>query len=268
MTETCSSCGFPTLLEREMPFDFLHEGQSLSIIDKQTYCANCGNVSYIGGQIAAHQFAVAEKIRSLEGLLSPNDLLRIRSRYKFSQTEMERLLAIGPKTWTRWERGKIVQAKATDMAVRRMDEDPRFVAHLMRLHQVDNPESFALIAQSKTRAIRHAAFELARWLTHSAGALNLVAAASAVIDTFEFALKESRAILLHDDDHVNLGQSFLGAETPLTINVFSSFSATPSSYVSLQTEQRSPSYYGNQRLPQVARYWSGPSHVLQKVVIQ
>ena len=139
--EVCVDCGEVATRERVSPFVFEHGGKKLSISDRQMFCEHCGNVSYVGKQISDHEFEVAKAIREAEGLLSAEELRRIRSKYRLRQTDMEQMLSIGPKTWTRWERGKIPQSKAADKLIRLIAEDPDVAHRLMEQAQIDNPEA-------------------------------------------------------------------------------------------------------------------------------
>lgn len=190
MVEACSSCGSLTLRRRHAPFEFQHDGRVVAIVADQSYCNTCGNISYIGEQIATHQLAIADKIRSLDELLSPGDLLRVRSKYGFSQTDMERLLSIGPKTWTRWERGKVVHTKSTDLVLRRMDEDPRFVRTLMAKKHVENLDASSYVAQSETMAIDLVMSELTRVWNTSRFELDFRSISNFIVKTYEMALKK------------------------------------------------------------------------------
>lgn len=107
-------------------------------------CSSCENLSYQGSQISDHEYAVAAAECELAGLLSPKDLCRIRLKYKFKQTEMEQILSTGPKTWTRWERGKVPHSKAADKLIRVMAEYPDIARKLMEQAEVINPEATAV----------------------------------------------------------------------------------------------------------------------------
>jgi transcriptional regulator with XRE-family HTH domain len=73
--------------------------------------------------------------------LSAADLLNIRLKYGFKQTDMEAMLSTGPKTWTRWERGKIPQSKAADKLIRLIASDPEIAKQLMDQAGVVNAEA-------------------------------------------------------------------------------------------------------------------------------
>ncbi len=142
--DRCVGCGERTLNERVVPLDVHHDGKCRVIQDRQTVCGNCGNVSYIGQQISDHQRAVASAVRDMDGLLSAEALQLIRRKYGFKQTDMEAMLSTGPKTWTRWERGKVPQAKATDKLIRLIAEDPCVARKLMEQAGIDNPDAAAI----------------------------------------------------------------------------------------------------------------------------
>lgn len=139
--ELCLACGESAVRERTIPLTFDHAGKRLTILDTQMFCENCGNVSYAGKQISDHEFSIAKAIREAEGLLSAEELRRIRCKYRLRQTDMEQMLSVGPKTWTRWERGKIPQSKAADKLIRLIAEDPDVAQRLMEQAQINNPEA-------------------------------------------------------------------------------------------------------------------------------
>jgi putative zinc finger/helix-turn-helix YgiT family protein len=154
MSEICAACGNASLTEQVAPFVFSHSGKECVIDDHQTMCGACGTVSYVGEQISRHELAVAAKIREMEGLLSAEELRRIRLKYALRQTDMEAMLSIGPKTWTRWERGKVPQSKAADTLIRILADDPEVARRLMHQARIDNPaalEVFAAIDEDTKR---------------------------------------------------------------------------------------------------------------------
>ena len=135
-------------------FSFQRDGQKREIMDRRTVCRSCGQVSYVGAQISEHELAVAAAIRDIEGLLSATEIQNIRLKYRFKQTDMEQMLSTGPKTWTRWERGKVPQSKAADKLIRLIGEDPEIASRLMEIAGVINPEAEAMFAQIELDAKR------------------------------------------------------------------------------------------------------------------
>lgn len=147
MAETCVECGQAALAVRVVPFTVVHGNKEAVIQDERTVCGHCGTVSYVGEQASRHELAVAAKIREMDGLLSAEDLRRIRLKYGFRQTDMEAMLSVGPKTWTRWERGKVPQSKAADTLIRVLAADPEVARRLMEWAGIENPEALAIFAR-------------------------------------------------------------------------------------------------------------------------
>ena len=160
MLELCAECGSATLTERVTPFEVSSGNKSDIIEDRQTFCSTCGNISYAGDQVSRHELAVAAKVRELDGLLSAEDLRRIRLKYGFRQADLEAMLSVGPKTWTRWERGKVPQSKAADTLIRVLAEDPEVARRLMEQAGIDNPAAAAIFADIDENARRLAAASL------------------------------------------------------------------------------------------------------------
>jgi putative zinc finger/helix-turn-helix YgiT family protein len=132
MPERCLKCGEDTMHERIAQMQHVQGSRTVLIEnDRHMFCESCGNVSYLGDQISEIELAVARKIREEDGLLSPEDLKAIRLKYNLTQAEMERLISAGPKTWVRWERGKVVQSKVADTLIRQIAEQPDLVRSLL-----------------------------------------------------------------------------------------------------------------------------------------
>ena len=188
MAELCAECGNATLMERNAPFEF-RNGNKLGVIeDHQTFCTTCGNVSYVGEQISRHELAVAAKIREMDGLLSAEDLRRIRLKYAFRQTDLEAMLSVGPKTWTRWERGKVPQSKAADTLIRVLAEDPEVARRLMEQAGVDNPAAAAVFAGIDETTRRLAADRLRAEIGDESAQVDVGRVAARAVD----AVREAR----------------------------------------------------------------------------
>ncbi len=71
----------------------------------------------------------AERYR-LEGLLSPTEVRKARTRVGLSQLEMARLLGVGDKTYTRWELGLSAQTKSMDNLIRLADQHPEVLLEI------------------------------------------------------------------------------------------------------------------------------------------
>ena len=150
----CAKCGEHSVSERVVPISVEHSGKSVVVQDRQNFCASCESVSYRGSQISEHEIKIGDAIREMDGLLSAKELQRIRSKYRLRQTDLEQMLSIGPKSWTRWERGKIPQSKAADTLIRVIAEDADVAKRLMESAGIDNPAAASVFAQIEEDAKR------------------------------------------------------------------------------------------------------------------
>lgn len=129
-----------------------HNGNKIEFEDIQSLCEDCGEVIYVGDQISRHELARASAIRSAEGLLSPEELRNIRLKYKMTQADMESLLSTGAKTWTRWERGKVTQSKATDSLLRVFASEPSVARCMLENAGIVNVEAIQELERAEVDA--------------------------------------------------------------------------------------------------------------------
>lgn len=92
-------------------------GQEITLKVKMRICKECDEplVDDELDDISLKQFY--DEYRRLNNLLFPNDIKKIREKYKMSQTEFAKLLGMGDKTITRYENGAI-QERVHDNLIR------------------------------------------------------------------------------------------------------------------------------------------------------
>ena len=100
---------------------------------------------------------------------------------------MEQMLSTGPKTWTRWEPGKIPQSKAADTLIRVIAEDPDVARRLTVQSGVENDEATAAFAQIEQDARR-----LARTMMRTALGAEMELVADQVADKAFDAVRDGR----------------------------------------------------------------------------
>jgi putative zinc finger/helix-turn-helix YgiT family protein len=78
-----------------------------------------------------------EKVESekheIRGLLTPEELKKLRKKLRLTQTGMADLLGVGKKSYLRWENGSYQQNVSTDRYIRLIDAIPENVAFLKKL---------------------------------------------------------------------------------------------------------------------------------------
>jgi HTH-type transcriptional regulator/antitoxin MqsA len=107
----------------------------LQLDDAFMHCLSCGEDFHTGEQSRAFDMKVVEARRRHEGLLSGNDVKRIRQAVGLSQADFESALGIGPKTIVRWENNLGVQSKTVDDVLRLIEFDPDNLRLLVRIRQ-------------------------------------------------------------------------------------------------------------------------------------
>ncbi|HLM66068.1 MAG TPA: type II TA system antitoxin MqsA family protein, partial [Longimicrobium sp.] len=111
--------------------------RTVTIDDEFIRCARCGE-EYYPGEIADEPFRrAAAVIRAEDGLLGPDDIIAIRTKYGLSQAALERLIGAGEKTVVRWEKGTVAQNKTADTLLRVLAGHPDVVAQLAAERGVD-----------------------------------------------------------------------------------------------------------------------------------
>jgi putative zinc finger/helix-turn-helix YgiT family protein len=135
----CSECGSKLLSERITPVEHRIRDRSITVErERHLLCGSCGEINYTSDMLAESQRAIANALRAEAGLLTTDDLIEIRLSYGFTQEQMETLLGTGPKTWVRWERGRVPHSRQADELLREMKRNPDFVAVLMDRRDIEN----------------------------------------------------------------------------------------------------------------------------------
>lgn len=114
--------------------------RSAVVEDEHLRCDRCGSEYVTPEQMERTQQRAVAAIRAEEGLLTPEEILRIRRKYGLSQAQLEALLRTGPKTVVRWERGTVFQSAAADTLLRLLDRDPNVVTSLAQIAELPVPK--------------------------------------------------------------------------------------------------------------------------------
>lgn len=131
----CPICSGPlraVSVEREVSIGT----RATRVLDEFFRCATCGEEVYLPGQMDATLHRASAKIRVEEGLLLPEEIRSIRESLGLTQSALEELLGVGPKTVVRWEKGTVFQNGATDSLLRTIRDVPRAAEYLAGLHGV------------------------------------------------------------------------------------------------------------------------------------
>jgi putative zinc finger/helix-turn-helix YgiT family protein len=107
-------------------------------------CESCGERFFTPQQSRDLSRRMKNQVRQRLGLLSPEQIVKIRHKLHLSQQDLEQLFGLGAKVVTRWETGRVVQAKAADIALRLLSIEPKCLHKLRKeLRTARSSETYA-----------------------------------------------------------------------------------------------------------------------------
>jgi HTH-type transcriptional regulator / antitoxin MqsA len=136
MPVECPTCGSPDTHEITRERRVTMNGHEIVVPDDRgTQCDRCGEGFYTGAQARVADRKLVDARRRAEGLLTSDDIRRLRQTLRLSQVELEQAIGTGPKTVVRWENGTAVQGKAADDVLRLIAFDPDNLRLLVRVRE-------------------------------------------------------------------------------------------------------------------------------------
>lgn len=125
---TCYGCGGKKAKKVKTPYQTSYDGHPVLVEDVELVrCPDCHESFFDPEQAKALTIKVRNKVRRDQGLLSPEEIVGVRGKLHLTQPELENYLGKGPKTVTRWETGRVVQPKETDIILRMLNHDPQLL---------------------------------------------------------------------------------------------------------------------------------------------
>ncbi|MBY0523591.1 MAG: type II toxin-antitoxin system MqsA family antitoxin [Gemmataceae bacterium] len=139
----CPNCGHAPLREDTITdrFEYRPDDVEPLMVEARDVpveiCPSCGE-KFLGPAAARVQHAA---ICRAVGLLTPEEIKRIRERFGPSQEEFAALTGIGVATISRWERGRMLQNEAMDRYLRLLAAHPENANALRQLRAPAEPVS-------------------------------------------------------------------------------------------------------------------------------
>ncbi|MDY0005036.1 MAG: type II toxin-antitoxin system MqsA family antitoxin [Polyangia bacterium] len=154
-TKTCPSCGGTTHLERR--YDILtYQGHEKRIRLLGWWCALCGEATFDGPELARAEKAFVELKAEVDEVLTPRQVAEIREKLGLSQREASELLGGGPRSFQKYESGKVAVSVPMSNLLRLLSADPARIEELRLLRTSRQPGRIRSGARSKldSRSIR------------------------------------------------------------------------------------------------------------------
>ena len=121
----CIKCGHVVEQKALRTVEAELKGERVSVTLNAPQCMNCGRVVILGKSVRAYHRAVSDAYRRKAGLLTIDEIDRLRRNLKMTWPEFASYVFVGIATLKRWRRGEI-QTRALDRLVR-LRTDPLFI---------------------------------------------------------------------------------------------------------------------------------------------
>lgn len=96
----------------------VYKGQTLNYSQPGEWCNNCGEGFLNSEDLAASKQARIDQIRTIEHKLKSDEIKKFRKTNKLSQKYASELFGGGPKAFSKYERGEVIQNKSLDILMR------------------------------------------------------------------------------------------------------------------------------------------------------
>ncbi len=132
----CIKCRKAGLETRSAELEGEIQGETFSVNCPALVCPKCGYKTIGAGQIQTFMRLLADQFREKHGLLTSEEIKRMRSRKGWSQSELAMKTGAGSASIKRWELGKIQDA-AMDRLLR-LFLDPEYARrHAREMNETD-----------------------------------------------------------------------------------------------------------------------------------
>lgn len=129
----CPICGEGKLTKKIIDETFNYKGRKVTVPDYVIYeCEECGEAIVDKNSLKKAGKKLSSFKREAEGLLTPEEIKKIRKKFNFSQELMGEILGGGKKAFARYEAGNLCQSRAMDNLLRIIDAYPFTIKILLK----------------------------------------------------------------------------------------------------------------------------------------
>jgi len=127
----CPICGKGKLKRgtRRVPYTF--RGNTIEVKQPGEWCNACEEGVLSAEDLAATTRARHDAIAKADGLLTSDEIRRIRTKLELSQAEAGEIFGGGVNAFSRYERGETMQPRALDQLLRLLDKHPKQLKELI-----------------------------------------------------------------------------------------------------------------------------------------
>jgi len=96
-------------------------------------CSDCGSELTTPSQTKVNQARIADARRFAEGLLTSDEIKAVRDTLGLTQSDAANLFGGGPNSFSKYERGEVIQSVAMDRLIRLASENRQVVVRLTEM---------------------------------------------------------------------------------------------------------------------------------------
>ncbi len=116
--KTCPICE-AKVIRKKITDTYTYKGKSITINNIPIYhCTGCGEDFCDEEREGTVNKKLDALYREAEGLLQPQEIVKIRKKFGYSQEEFAELVGGGPKAFAKYEKGTVTQSRSMDNLLR------------------------------------------------------------------------------------------------------------------------------------------------------
>jgi HTH-type transcriptional regulator/antitoxin MqsA len=127
----CPVCDHGSLTPARYSDLFAHNGRKILVEGLEKYeCSQCADGAIFTEQVRRNQIKIADAKRRADGLLTSDQIRRIRERLGLSQSAAAHAFGGGGNAFSKYERGEVLQSFAMDRLLRLAVDLPGVMSQL------------------------------------------------------------------------------------------------------------------------------------------
>jgi len=130
----CPVCGEGVLKSNRIREEFEYKGHRIGLDVTVYSCSICGEEFYDDEEMKSYQKTIKDFQRSVDGLLTSDDIKQVREKFGLSQRKLARILGVAERSIAKYELGIVAQSKAMDNLLRALKEFPELLRFLMEIN--------------------------------------------------------------------------------------------------------------------------------------
>lgn len=134
--EQCPFCAEAAYYHQTKPLKLRYKNRPITINQPGYWCDKCGEGVIDGNDRKATQKELQTFKANVDGLLTPDEIKRIRLKLHINQKEAGELFGGGVNAFSRYERGETPISKPVSQLLSLLDQHPELLSELESNHKI------------------------------------------------------------------------------------------------------------------------------------